>query len=58
MRLSLAQLSGPDHLVAVRPDGALVRISGFAQTGPYRERTGFGGQARGSDEPMALWWAR
>ncbi len=30
---------------AVNPDIILVRISGYGQTGPYRDRTGFGGIA-------------
>jgi formyl-CoA transferase len=36
---------GPDQLTAVRPDVVLVRISGYGQTGPYRDRAGFGGVA-------------
>ncbi len=36
---------GPDHLVDVNPDIVLVRISGYGQTGPYRDRAGFGGVA-------------
>ena len=36
---------GPDRLTAVRPDVVLVRISGYGQTGPYRDRAGFGGVA-------------
>lgn len=36
---------GPDQLTAANPDIVLVRISGYGQTGPYRERTGFGGVA-------------
>jgi crotonobetainyl-CoA:carnitine CoA-transferase CaiB-like acyl-CoA transferase len=33
---------GPDALHARNPKLVLVRISGFGQTGPYRERPGFG----------------
>ena len=33
---------GPDALHAINPKLVLVRISGFGQTGPYRERPGFG----------------
>ena len=36
---------GPDVLKAVRPDIILVRISGYGQTGPYRDRPGFGSVA-------------
>lgn len=36
---------GPDRLKAVNPDLVMVRISGYGQTGPYRERAGFGGVA-------------
>lgn len=36
---------GPDELTAANPDVVLVRISGYGQTGPYRERAGFGGVA-------------
>ena len=32
----------PDVLLACNPKLVLVRISGFGQTGPYRERPGFG----------------
>jgi formyl-CoA transferase len=32
---------GPDELRAVRPDVVLVRISGYGQTGPYRDHPGF-----------------
>lgn len=32
---------GPDVLQSVRPDLVLVRISGYGQSGPYRERPGF-----------------
>jgi crotonobetainyl-CoA:carnitine CoA-transferase CaiB-like acyl-CoA transferase len=32
---------GPDELQAVRPDVILIRISGYGQTGPYRDRPGF-----------------
>jgi crotonobetainyl-CoA:carnitine CoA-transferase CaiB-like acyl-CoA transferase len=33
---------GPDDLLAANPRLALVRVSGFGQTGPYRDRRGFG----------------
>ena len=33
---------GPDVLMARNPDLVVVRVSGFGQTGPYRERPGFG----------------
>lgn len=36
---------GPSELAAVNPDIVLVRISGYGQTGPYRDRAGFGGVA-------------
>ncbi|OAV61537.1 CaiB/BaiF CoA transferase family protein [Enteractinococcus helveticum] len=36
---------GPDQLTAVNPDIVLVRISGYGQTGPYRDRAGFGSAA-------------
>ncbi|MGA8114065.1 MAG: CaiB/BaiF CoA-transferase family protein [Actinocatenispora sp.] len=36
---------GPDRLTDANPDLVLVRISGYGQTGPYRERAGFGGVA-------------
>ncbi|MGD6741742.1 CaiB/BaiF CoA transferase family protein [Streptomyces sp. BH106] len=36
---------GPDELTAANPDLVLVRISGYGQTGPYRDRAGFGGVA-------------
>lgn len=36
---------GPEQIRAVNPEAVLVRISGFGQTGPYRERPGFGGVA-------------
>ena len=36
---------GPDELQKVRPDVILVRISGYGQTGPYRDRPGFGSVA-------------
>ena len=32
---------GPAELKAVRPDIILVRVSGYGQTGPYRDRPGF-----------------
>jgi crotonobetainyl-CoA:carnitine CoA-transferase CaiB-like acyl-CoA transferase len=40
---------GPDVLTALNPDLTLVRISGYGQTGPYRDRPGFGaiGEAMG-----------
>jgi formyl-CoA transferase len=36
---------GPDDLHAVHPDLVVVRVSGYGQTGPYRDRPGFGGVA-------------
>jgi formyl-CoA transferase len=36
---------GPDKLKAVRPDLILLRISGYGQTGPYKDRPGFGAVA-------------
>jgi formyl-CoA transferase/succinyl-CoA--D-citramalate CoA-transferase len=33
---------GPDDLQVLNPDLVMVRISGYGQTGPYRERAGFG----------------
>ncbi len=33
---------GPDELHAINPRLVLVRVSGWGQTGPYRERPGFG----------------
>lgn len=36
---------GPEELKAVNPDLVLVRISGYGQTGPYRQRAGFGSVA-------------
>ncbi|QYN37461.1 CoA transferase [Pseudonocardia sp. DSM 110487] len=36
---------GPGELAAANPDVVLVRISGYGQTGPYRDRAGFGGVA-------------
>jgi crotonobetainyl-CoA:carnitine CoA-transferase CaiB-like acyl-CoA transferase len=33
---------GWDELSAINPDLTMVRISGFGQTGPYREKPGFG----------------
>ncbi|PSK89678.1 formyl-CoA transferase [Murinocardiopsis flavida] len=36
---------GPDEIRAVNPDAVLVRVSGFGQSGPYRERPGFGAVA-------------
>jgi crotonobetainyl-CoA:carnitine CoA-transferase CaiB-like acyl-CoA transferase len=33
---------GYDRLSAIRPELILVRLSGFGQTGPYRDRPGFG----------------
>src|SRR3546814_2111147 len=33
---------GPDVLLARNPKLILVRVSGYGQTGPYRERPGFG----------------
>ncbi|MBG6084803.1 CaiB/BaiF CoA transferase family protein [Zhihengliuella flava] len=36
---------GPDELQAINPDLVFVRISGYGQTGPYRDRAGFGSSA-------------
>lgn len=36
---------GEEELEAVNPDIVMVRISGYGQTGPYRDRAGFGGVA-------------
>lgn len=33
---------GPDELRQVNPNLIVVRVSGYGQTGPYRERAGFG----------------
>jgi formyl-CoA transferase len=40
---------GPDELQALNPGLIMLRISGYGQTGPYRERPGFGviGEAMG-----------
>jgi formyl-CoA transferase len=36
---------GPDVLTELNPDVVVVRISGYGQTGPYRDRAGFGSSA-------------
>jgi crotonobetainyl-CoA:carnitine CoA-transferase CaiB-like acyl-CoA transferase len=36
---------GPDVLSEINPDLVIVRISGYGQTGPYRDRAGFGSSA-------------
>lgn len=36
---------GPDVLAELNPEAVLVRISGYGQTGPYRDRAGFGSAA-------------
>ncbi|MCI2420824.1 CoA transferase [Saccharopolyspora sp. K220] len=36
---------GPDQLTEARPDLVLVRVSAYGQTGPYRDRPGFGAVA-------------
>ncbi|MFD4197621.1 CaiB/BaiF CoA transferase family protein [Amycolatopsis thermoflava] len=36
---------GPADLTTMNPDLVVVRISGYGQTGPYRDRAGFGGVA-------------
>ena len=36
---------GPDQLRELNPDLVIVRVSGYGQTGPYRDRPGFGGVA-------------
>ena len=46
---SKAGVSGPDTLAAINPGLVILRISGYGQTGPYRDRPGFGvvGEAMG-----------
>ena len=36
---------GPDRLRELNPGLVIVRVSGYGQTGPYRDRPGFGGVA-------------
>ncbi|GGG66771.1 CoA transferase [Kocuria dechangensis] len=36
---------GPEVLTELNPDVVMVRISGYGQTGPYRNRAGFGSSA-------------
>lgn len=36
---------GPEQIKQVNPNSVLVRISGYGQSGPYRDRPGFGGVA-------------
>jgi len=36
---------GPEVLTAINPELVIVRISGYGQTGPYRNRAGFGSSA-------------
>jgi crotonobetainyl-CoA:carnitine CoA-transferase CaiB-like acyl-CoA transferase len=36
---------GPDVLTEINPDIVMVRISGYGQTGPYKDRAGFGSSA-------------
>lgn len=36
---------GPDVLKELNPDVVIVRISGYGQTGPYKDRAGFGSSA-------------
>jgi formyl-CoA transferase len=38
---------GPDELKQINPDVVMVRISGYGQTGPYRDRPGFASVAEG-----------
>jgi formyl-CoA transferase len=40
---------GPDELLAINPRLIMLRVSGYGQTGPYRDRPGFGvvGEAMG-----------
>ncbi|NBY63202.1 MAG: CoA transferase, partial [Betaproteobacteria bacterium] len=33
---------GPDVLMAINPGLIIVRVTGFGQTGPYKDRPGFG----------------
>lgn len=41
----------PEELLKLKPDLIIARISGYGQTGPYKDRTGFGGVA----ESMGGW---
>src|SRR4051794_13596620 len=36
---------GPEVLTGINPDVVVVRISGYGQTGPYKDRAGFGSSA-------------
>ncbi|NKX52164.1 CoA transferase, partial [Arthrobacter deserti] len=36
---------GPEELTRINPDLVFVRISGYGQTGPYKDRAGFGSSA-------------
>lgn len=36
---------GPDVLAELNPDMVMIRISGYGQTGPYKNRAGFGSSA-------------
>ncbi|MCG2621017.1 CoA transferase [Arthrobacter sp. I2-34] len=36
---------GPDVLTEINPEIVMVRISGYGQTGPYKDRAGFGSSA-------------
>jgi formyl-CoA transferase len=45
---------GPDVLFAINPRLIVVRISGWGQTGPYRERPGFGSLVEGMSGLAAM----
>ncbi len=45
---------GPDALAAANPRGVLVRISGFGQAGPWRERPGYDLAVQGQSGLQAL----
>jgi formyl-CoA transferase len=42
---------GPDALLELNPKLIVLRISGYGQTGPYRDRPGFGVVGRGDGRP-------
>jgi len=44
---------GPDQLLAANPALVMLRISGYGQTGPYRDRPGFGVVAEAMGGPSA-----
>jgi formyl-CoA transferase len=45
---------GPDVLLSINPKLVVVRISGWGQSGPYRERPGFGSLVEGMSGLAAL----